>query len=302
MGIDVLERKGRELEAYFLARSMGNGSKARELLWTHDLYDEAIEESLEKLASAEAELAAAPESLTLGSRLRDVGLDLAEVLILHREEPEATSLLEKIAKLLPFDPHSRERLAELASSQRRWDDAVRWYESAITAAEQGVVAPPYRGESSRFEPKLGHRPGLSSALWKDLLRSTRQSGRDGALAYRLSVLRIHLEQRRPGEARSELERLLSSSASLPSFFSSSMHRILDTCNLGTEKLSFLEVLRRSNPKDAALAIDYARLLIEVGRLDEARFLIRELAMGRASDTQLQRSIDQLRRSLESARE
>jgi len=292
-----LETAGRLVEAYDLLREVGSFESALSLLFRRDLTDPVIERYQSQL---QASIEALPPDLAVADlealeRLHDLGLKLTEVQLLAGRFDEAVDTFSVLLECLPANRAFFEPALLAARSAERDDETLGILRRRLRASgPNGAAQPKGWDPSALLEPmpiaeQLLARPrgAVSTGLPSVTLVSPgggtggRFGGRRNIRSHastieqdvhdRLQILTLELKQGLAEEARAQvsLGHLRSMAAGFhPIQIQELGQLVLSNATLGS-CLELLEILRELDSTSVPLLGQHTRLLIGLGRFDDA---------------------------------
>jgi len=296
-----LEAAGRLVEAYDLLREVGSYEPAMSLLFRRDLVEALIERYGSELRAATEALPPAPAAgdILVLERLYELGLKLTEVQLLGGHLDGAVDTFSALLERLPADQQFLELALRAAGMAEREEETLLFLRRKVRLPRESGVPPPVGWDPSRLLEPMPMRGQLSVRnrrfiMWAPnsgtiTLSNLRAQGNPGFplgtqaqrrilrggsglgqnVIDRLQILTLELKLERLQEAQVSLAELRSLAAGLPSAQLQELgSRVLSDETLGS-CLALLEILCASDPTSIPLLGQHTRLLIGLGRFDEA---------------------------------
>ena len=267
----IMEKQGEYLEAYDLLRSSGDPAAGKLLLKTHDLFEKAEGFYSARVEAARAAMQSSGETATW----RDASVRLAEVRQFALDYDKALATYEQIVSQVPHDFAVLEAIAALHERAGRYEQAVATHELAIdrkrawNRTPMRADAPPGR----TLSPTLP-TPSTDTFYAWNAMRSWNPAPSGARVTYRgnyVSILKIHLDQGRVAKAVEVIRDLSRVDAQVYQWMGYYLGQVIMEYRFGVEAIPLMRILaEQGTVKNEEMHIHYGKLLIQVGKPDEAR--------------------------------
>jgi tetratricopeptide (TPR) repeat protein len=219
---------------------------------------------------------------------RDVKLALIDFLAARRSRDTAEKELKKMVAAAPNDNELKFALARFYENGRQLTLAENIYKGVIDKEELNPAGLTARNRLAALRAQLGDVPGALVLIGEVLAKSPRD---DDALLMRGNIA---LAKQDPRSAIADLRAVLRDQPNAIGVL-----RTLARAHLANGEPAVAEETMRhavdANPKDAGLRLDFAQLLVQLGKPDQAKPILAELVKQQpdnvaALDTQFRVSV------------
>ena len=279
-----LETAGRLAEAYDLLRVGGCYEPALSLLFRRDLVDPMIKRYGSELRAQIEGLPPAPAVADLETleRLYDLGLKLTEVQLLGQCYSEAVDTFGELLDLVPVDQEFHKRGIAAAMMADREDKTLEFLRRKVSPPAEGGVQQPRGWDPSRLlEPMpmdgqlwirnarvILSRSGSAQVVGLSTTGSQTLALGNG-VRDRMQILTLELKLEQTQAIQDTLAELrLLAAGFRPDQHEEFAQLVLSDGRLGS-CLELIELGREGSPTSVPLLGQHARLLIGMGRFDDA---------------------------------